>query len=291
MRFIDRTSIFATSTAILLLLSGSAWAATTGTGTVSADIGQLVELTVTDSTIASHTEFTPTSGAETVKYSTSDYLRFSAAKSNVQELLSYGLSVSFTQDSDGSVSTSTVSYQGATVSLVDLVYVSQSSTGSFLPWKVATDTDLTSEGATGWTTHADCGTTTYQGSFSIPSYTNAGVAQSTLTRYYRVCDSGTELYLSASKDLSSADKAIVYTQTSGGSAATAGNYEVAIDGQDYVFYSAASASTVTLRQGSHLALGSSAATADVYALLRAPDGFPAGVMTATVTGTASDIVS
>lgn len=291
MRLVDRKIVFPLTTSLLLLLSGVASGATTGTGTVSADIGQLVELTVTDSSIAAYSEFTPTSGADTVKYSTSDYLRFSAAKSNVQELLSYSLSVSFTKDSDGSESTSTVDYQGTTVSLVDLIYLSQSSSGSFLPWSVRTDSDLTAEGNTGWTNHASCGTMTYQGSLSVASYTNAGVAQSTLTRYYRVCDSGTELYIASSKDLSSADSAIIYTQTSAGSAATAAAYEVAIDGVDYVFYSAASATTVTLRQGVHMALGTTSATGDVYALLKAPDGFPAGVMTATVTGTASDIVS
>lgn len=286
----NRTFPIALATAIVLA-AGPALAATSQTGSVTADVGQLVEITVPDSSIAAFTEFTPTSGSDTVRYSTSDYLRFSNAKSNVQELFSYGLSVTFTYDSDGSQSTTTVAYQGGTATLTDLVHVAQSSTGDFLPWAIVTGSDLTSEGATGWTTHADCGTMQYQGSFSVASYSNAGVAQSALTRYYRVCDSGTELYLGSSKDLSSGDKAFIYTQAAAGSSATAGNYEVAIGGADYVFYSAASATTVTLRQGNHMAFSTSSATADLYALLKFPDGFPAGSFSATLTATANDIVS
>lgn len=273
------------------LVAANAYAATSGTGSVAADVGQLVEITVTDSSIASYSEFTPVSGSETVKVSASDYLRFTNAKSNVQTLWSYGVGVSFVQDSDGSTSTSTVSFQGTTTTLTDLVYLAQSSGGDFLPWKIVTGSDLTSEGNTGWTNHANCGSMVYQGSFSIPYYNNAGAGQTALTRYYRVCDSSTELYVGASKDLSAADSAIIYTQASAGASATAANYEVAIQGTDYVFYSAASASAVTLRQGPHVALASSSAANDVYGLLKFPDGFPAGTFTATVTATTTDIVS
>lgn len=274
----------------LSIAAGHAAGATTGTGTVSADVGQLVEITATDSSIAAYSEFTPTSGSETLKYSTSDYLRFSNAKSNIQELFNYGVSVSFTQDSDGSVSTTTVSYQGTSSTLSDLVYTTQSSSGDFLPASIVTGSDLTGE-SSGWTQHADCAAVTYKGSFSIGYYNNAGVSQTALTRYYAACDSATELYIGTAKDLSSGDKAFIYTQAAAGSSATAGNYEVAIGGQDYVFYSAASATTVTLRQGNHIALGSSSTTQDLYALLRFPDGFPAGSFSVTVTATASDIVS
>lgn len=278
----------------LLLLSlalGPAEGATTGTGTVSADVGQLVEISVSDGTIASYSEFTPVPGSDTVKFSTSDRLRFSNAKSNVQSVFSYGVSVSFVKDADGSTSTSTVAFQGATATLADLVYLSQSASGAFLPYQLVTSADLTGEGATGWTNPSGCGTTTYQGTFVVASYDNSGVAQSATTKFYRVCDSGTEIYVADSRDLSSADLAYAVTTTQTGAGASAESYEVTIGGQDYVFHSAAGASTVTLRQGQHVALGAASTTADAYALLKIPDGFPAGVFTATVTATASDIVS
>lgn len=275
------------------LLATGAEAATSGNGTVSADVGQLVEITVTDASVAL-TEASPTSGQETVARSTTDYLRFSNAKANVQEVWNFGLSVGFTKDADATTTTDgTVSYQGTSKDTRDLLYLAQSSSGSFLPWRLVTPTsgDLTSEGATGWTPHASCGTTTYQGYFTVASYNNAGVAQTALTKYYRVCDSGAEIYISDSKDLSAADAANIYTTAVSGSSATAANYEVAISGVDYVFYSAATATTVTLRQGLHVALGTSSNTGDLYALVATPDGFPAGTVSATVTATASDIVS
>lgn len=276
---------------MLSLALGHAQGATTGTGTVSADVGQLVEVTVSDSTIASYSEFTPVPGSDTVKYSTSDYLRFSNAKSNVQSLLDFSVSVSFLKDADGAASTTTVAYQGVTTTLADLVYVAQSSSGAFLPAQAVTGADLTSEGNTGWTNAAGCGTMGYQGSFSIPYYNNAGAAQTALVKYYRVCDSATEIYVGDSRDLTSGDLAYIHTSTQGGSSASAANYEVSIGGADYVFSSAASAAAVTLRQGQHVALGTSSTASDVYALLKLPDGFPAGVFTATVTATASDVVT
>lgn len=287
---INRNGTGITCLLLLSLALGGAQGATSGTGTVSADVGQLVEISVVDGAIAAYAEFTPVSGADTVKFSTSDLLRFSNAKSNIQELFNYGLSASFVKDADGSTSTTTVAYQGTTVGLVDLVYLSQSSTGDFMPAQIQTGSDLTSEGATGWTTPAGCGTMTYQGSFAIPYYNNAGAAQSALTRYYRVCDSGTEIYVGNSRDLSAADMAYVHTTTQPGASATAANFEVSIGGQDYVFHGASSATAVTLRQGQHVALGTASTTADVYALIKVPDGFPAGLLTATVTATAADIV-
>lgn len=276
--------------AVLVALAPVAQGATSGTGTVAATVGQLVEVTVPDATIASFSSFAPTPGSETVKFSTSDNLRFSNAKSNVQEMLTLTTSVSFVQSSSGATSTTTVSYQGATVTLSDLVLLSQSSSGDFLPWKLV-GTDLTSEGNTGWTTHAGCAAMTYQGSLSVARYTSAGASASAITKYYRVCDSGTEIYVADSKDVSSGDLAYVTTQTAAGSSATAGNYEVTIGSVPYVFSSAGSASAVTLHQGKHLALGSSSTTQDVYALLRFPDGFPAGSFTATVTGAVSQVVT
>lgn len=292
-RSLLRASLLRAPFAVVLALAlalPSAWAATSGNGSVAATVGQLVEVTVTDASIASFSSFTPVPGSDVLKYSTSDHLRFSNAKANVQELLALSASVSFAQASDGSTSTSTVSYQGASVTLTDLVYLAPSSSGNFLPWRLV-GSDLTSEGNTGWTNHAGCAAMTYQGSLSVARFTNAGAAGSTLTRYYRVCDSGTELYLSDSKDVSSGDLAYVTTQTAVGASATAANYEVTIDGVPYVFSSAGSASTVTLQQGKHLALGSSSTTQDVYALLRFPDGFPAGTFTATVTGSVSQVVT
>lgn len=287
----NRTGTGIASLLLLSLAVHGAQAATTGTGTVSADVGQLVEITVVDGAIAAYAEFTPVPGSDTVKYSTSDHLRFSNAKSNIQSLFNYGVSVAFVRDADAVTSTSTVSYQGVTTTLADLVYVSQSAAGAFLPAQVVTGQDLTSEGATGWTNHAGCATTTYQGSFTVPSYDAAGAAQTALVRYYRVCDSATEIYVAETRDVSAGDLAYVYTSAQTGVSATAGNFEVVIGGQDYVFYSAAGATSVTLRQGQHVALGSTSTTSDVYALLRIPDGFPAGVLTATLTATASDIVS
>lgn len=281
----------ATLLALLAVASPAALAANSGSGSGSGRAGQLVEITVTDATIAAFPEFTPVAGQETVKLSTTDYIRFSNGKSNVQSLWDFAAGVSFLDDADGATSTTTVSFQGATTTLSDLVYLSPSSSGTFLPWKVVTGADLTSEGAVGWVSPAACGTMVYQGSFSVPGYDSAGAAQAAATRYYRVCDSGTELYLGTSRDLSSADYASIYTATSAGGSASAANYEVTIAGADYIFHSAASATTVTLRQGAHVARGASQQTSDVYLLLKFPDGFPAGTLTATVTATATDIVS
>lgn len=265
--------------------------ATTGAGTVSADVGQLVEVAVLDGSIAAYAEFTPVPGSDTLKFSTTDHLRFGNAKSNVQSVFAYSVGVSFVKDADGTTSATTLAYQGVTTTLADLVYLSPAATGAFLPAQVATAADLTSEGATGWTNAPGCGTTTYQGVFTIPWYDNAGAAQAPLTKYYRVCDSGTEIYVADSRDLGAADLAYVTTSTQPGAAATAASYEVAIGGVDYVFSSAASATGVTLRQGQHVALGATSTTADVYALLKIPDGFPAGVFTATLTASAADVVA
>lgn len=280
----------ATLTIGLVVSAGIAAGATSDTGTVSADVGQLVEISATDSSISAYTEFTPTSGQETLRFSTSDFLRFSNAKSNIQSLWSYDISVSFTQDSTGATSTTTVAYQGTTTTLSDLVYIAQSASGSFLPWEL-TGSDLTGEA--GWTKHADCASVTYQGSFSIPYYSSTGVAQSALTRYYQVCDTPAEIYVGAGKDLSgvNSDSANLYTAAVSGASATEANYETTIESTDYVFYSAGTATTVKIRQGQHVDLSTSSVTKDAYLLLKFPDGFPAGSFATTLTASASDIVS
>ena len=86
-------------------------------------MGQLVQITVADSSVAQFSEFTPTSNSETAKYSTSDYLQYSNGDSNMQTLWSYAAAVSFLRDSDASTITTSVSYQGTASTLTDLVYL------------------------------------------------------------------------------------------------------------------------------------------------------------------------
>lgn len=276
--------------AAALMIAYPAQAATEDSGTVSSGVDQLVEIEVTDAAIALGSA-TPSSGTATSQYSTADSLVFSNANSNVQAAWDYGISASFTKDADGStVTDGSVSFQGTSVELQDLIHLGQESTGKFLPWLVSTGTDLSGE-TSGWTSHADCADSQYKGSFSVAHFDNTGSKQAAETLYYEVCDSSTELYLDSDKDLSAGDKAIIISQASSGSEATAANYEVAIQGVDYVFYSAADASSVTLRQGRHVDHESDSNSESNFALLEVPNGFPAGSFSVTLTASASDINS
>lgn len=276
--------------AVALFLAYPAQAATTASGEVSGSVDQHVEIVATDGAIALGAA-TPSSGADTVKFSTSDSLVFSNEKSNVQAAWDLDISAALTKDSDGvTVTDGSVSYQGTSSDLQDLIYMGQASSGKFLPWNVATGTDLSVE-STGWTSHADCGVSQFKGSFSVAHFDNAGAKQAAETMYYEVCDSATEIYIGAAKDLSAGDKAIIVSEAVAGSEATAANYELSIQGADYVFYSAADALSVTLRRGHHVDLGADANSESAFALIELPDGFPAGSFAVTVTASASDINS
>lgn len=276
--------------AVALLAAYPVQAATTASGDVSTSVEQHVEIVATDAAIALGAA-TPSSGADTVKFSTADSLVFSNGKSNVQAAWDLDISAALTKDSDGvTITDGAVTYQGTSNNVQDLIYLGQETVGKFLPWNVATGADLSAE-ATGWTSHADCGVSQYKGSFAVAHFDNAGAKQAAETSFYEVCDSGTEIYVGAAKDLSAADKAIIVSQAVEGAEATAANYEVALQGAAYVFYSAADANSVTLRRGHHVDLGADANSESTFALIELPDGFPAGSFAVTVTATASDINS
>lgn len=278
--------------AAALALASVAAAPPSGNGSGSGKLGKKIEVTVEDGSIAPFPFFVPVAGEETVRHSVTDYLRFANGKSNVRALWEYSAALTLVRDDDGTSTSTTVSYQGSTTTLADLALLAQSASGPFTPWEVRTATDLTSEGATGWTNPSGCGTMTYQGTFSILSYSAAGAPQAATTRYYRVCDTATELYVGASRDLSAADYALLSTETSAAASASDANYEVGILGNLYVFYAAPSAASVTIRQGDLVPLSdSSSESRDLYVLLRFPDGFPAGDVSGTITATTSGVIT
>lgn len=246
--------------------------------------GAVFEVTVTDGTIASLGTATPSPGNEVNQFSLTDKLSFANGVSLERALWTHTVAATFTDDQDGSTSSTTVAFQGASATLTDLVFGAQAAAGPFAPFRVRTASDLTGEG--GWTQNSSCGTVTYQGSLSVPSYTSAGTAVAATTYYYQVCDAAAEVYVGATKDLTVGDFAYV-SSTPTLVTTTSTDYEVVLLGLAYVFTSAGSATTVTLDQGRYVPL--TATTVDVYLLLRYPDGFPAGSMAATVTTTGVDI--
>lgn len=246
----------------------------------------VVAVAVTDSTSALGT-YTPTSGTAGAQRTTSDPVAFSNTGSTERQLMVFTATFSFVYKANASIATTTVPYQGVTKSLIDVTYASQSSGGSFLPLRIRTDTDLT--GGAGWTKNSGCGTITYQGSFSIPYYTNAGASQTALTRYYQVCDSN-RIWIDTDKDMSSgADDAWIATIEEPVTT-TQAQQELSISSTTYAFTSAGSATTVTLDQGGYLATPiPTATTISLYPLHAMPDGFPAGTDTITITATSYDI--
>lgn len=258
---------------LVLVLAGRAWSAPS--------------VTVGDASSAL-AAYSPTSGMDGVAYTTSDRMRFSNDGADQRELMVLVPSWSY-QIVDGSVATTSVSFQGTTRPLRELVFLAQASSASFLPVEIRTGTDLT--GQAGWTKSSSCGTVGYQGSFSIASYSNAGVAQTPLVRYYQVCDS-TEIYVDTDIDLSSgADFAYVATTATSTLSTNEADYELVLSGTDYAFASAGSATTVTLQQGKYLPnpILNGVSYVDAYPLYALPDGVPAGCLTTTITATAYDI--
>lgn len=251
--------------------------------------GAVVSVTVVDGS-ASLPEVPPSPGSPAIRHSTSDPVRFSNEGATEPQLVVYSATHSFRYDQDGATSGSSVQHQGVTTPLADNLFVAQSASGAFLPLRVATAADLT--GQAGWTKNAGCGTVTYQGQLSIPWFSNAGVAQTPLTRYYQVCDAGAEVYVDQDKDLATGAD-LAYVTTTQQVLAAEADYEVVVQGVELVFPPAASASAVALQQGrftpSPITSGG-ATTLDSYFLYRFPDGFPAGAVTTTLTATATDIM-
>lgn len=240
------------------------------------------EVVVTDSTIGLVTT-SPTIGSTVVGFSTVDGLTFTNGLSLERALWTQTVALTFTKDDDASTSTTTVSHQGTTTSLANVVYGAQSAVGNFAPFRL-TGSDLTGEA--GWTANAGCAAVVYQGSLAVPSYTSLGAPRSTATYYYQVCDSSEEIYVGASKNLGSADFAYVSSKAT--TALTGeSDYEIVLESVDFVFTSAASAAAVRLDQGTFVPITSTTAT--TYLLYRWPDGFPAGTLGVTVTTAASDI--
>lgn len=260
-------------------LAAVAWLALAG------QAAAIVAVTEVD-TSSSIAEYTPVTGQATVRMTTSDPVSFSNSGSTEREAITLSISHSFRYDSDGTTASS-VTYQGTTSAIADLFWSAQSTTGNFGRFRLVTASDLTSE-TSGWTEHSACGTMTYQGTFSIPYYSNAGVAQTALDRYYMVCDS-TRIWVDTDKNMGSgADSAYLDTLAVSILSAEA-DHEIDLAGVTYLFESAASASSVTLHQGHFVPLG--ATTISNYFLYLFPDGFPAGVTTSTITATALDITS
>lgn len=232
--------------------------------------------------------YAPVSGADGAKLTTSDPLAFTNFGATERQLTAFTAAFSFTYRSNGSTATTTIPYQGVTEALLDLTFAAPSSSGSFLPLRLRTGEDLTGE--PGWTKAATCGTVTYQGALTVPSYSNAGVAQAELTRYYQVCDA-TRIHVGSTKDLTLGDDAWIVTTTRGVTS-TEAEHELAIGGATYVFASAGSATTVTLDQGGYSATPvPTTTTLSLYPLVAIPDGFPAGTHAITITATAFDITT
>lgn len=229
-------------------------------------------------------EFPPSAGSDTVRKGSSP-LRFSNEGATERELVIFTASHVLAYEQGGSASGS-VTFQGEARAMSSLFFAAQSASGDFLPLRVTTAADRTGEA--GWTKHAQCGAVTYQGDLSIAWFTNAGAAQTPLARHYQVCD-GIRIFVDADKDMSSgADFA--YVSTSSQVLAGEADYEITLQGVDFAFTGAGSASAVTLDQARYLgAPVPSATTVDLHPLYRFPDGFPAGVVTTTVTASAQTL--
>lgn len=247
-----------------------------------------VSVTVSDSSSALGT-YAPSSGMDGARGTTSDPVAFSNFGATERQALAFTASFSLAYRGNSSVATTTVPFQGRVVELIDLAHAAQSSSGSFLPLRVRTAADLTGEA--GWTKAATCGVVTYQGSFSVVPYASSGSPQSPIARFYQVCDAS-RIYVGASKDMTlGADDAWMVTVARTVTSAAA-EHELALGGAGYVFFSAASASTVTLHQGLHQAAPvPTASTVSLYPMHVFPDGFPAGTDTITLTATAYDITT
>lgn len=251
--------------------------------------GAVVSVAVVDGS-AALPDVQPSPGSAAVRHSTSDPVRFSNEGATEPQLVVLTAQHSFRWDRDGATSSASVAHQGATTALSDTLFVAQSPSGAFLPLRLGTAADLT--GQSGWTKNAACGAVTYQGRFSVPWFGNDAAAQAPLARYYQVCDAGAEIYVDGDTDLANgADFAHVTTtqQVLPGEA----DFEITIQGTDFAFPPAGSATGVALQQGRFAPspLTSGATTlVDAYFLYRFPDGFPAGAVTTTLTATATDIM-
>ena len=248
--------------------------------------GAIVSVVVVDGSV-SLGEGTPTPGADLVRFSTTDGLRFSNEGATERELVVYSAQHALAYDQDGASREGPVSVQGRTYELSSLLHAAQSPGGAFLPLRVTTQTDMT--GQAGWTKSAGCGTVDLQGSLSIPYHASSGAAQTPLLRYYQACDGNVELYVDADKDMSSgADLAYVSTSPQVLTTPEA-DHVLVLASTHYAFHSV-SGSTVALQQARYLpAPVPSTGTLDLYLLYRFPDGHPAGVTTSTLTATATDI--
>lgn len=246
----------------------------------------VVEVAVEDGRIDLGTE-TPTPGSRTVASSTTDRLRFNNSGSDERAVWTFTASPSLVRDADGATVTGSATFQGATHDLEDLSYGASASDGNFTPWSIVTDSDRTGE-LLGWTSHGDCGLVTYKGSFAIDSFDDTGEAASEITRYYEVCDSATEIYLSENTDFTTGDFAYRSDQATD-SSTTAADYELSVRETTYVFDGADAADNVTIRQGAYVP--ATLTTVDRYALQSYPDGFPAGDLEVTVEVTARNITT
>lgn len=229
-------------------------------------------------------EFAPAAGADAVRKASSP-LRFSNEGATERELMIFTASHVHAYDQGDSASGS-LTFQGQARSLSSLFFAAQSASGNYLPLRVTTAADRTGEA--NWTKHGQCGAVTYQGELSISWFNNTGAAQSPLARYYQVCD-GIRLFVDVDKDMSGgADSA--YVSTSSQVLAGEAEYEITLQGVDFAFTSASSAAAVTLDQARYLpAPVPNPTTVDLHPLYLFPDGFPAGVMTTTVTASAQTL--
>lgn len=244
----------------------------------------VVSVEVADATVTL-AEVQPQAGQPALRWSTSDFLRFTNDGATEPQLVVYTASHLFRYDRDATTSASTVTHQGVATRLSDNAFATPVAAGDFLPLSIVTTTDRT--GQAGWTKHAGCGTVNYQGEMSVPWYSNAGVGQTALLRHYQVCDD-VELYLDTDNSLGDAD--LAYVKTHMRLFVNAQDHLVTIQGVEFAFGSAASATAVTLQQARFTNnYITEPAQLDLHFLYRFPDGFPAGVTTTTLTATATDI--
>lgn len=122
-----------------------------------------------------------------------------------------------------------------------------------MPLELRTARDLTGAPMP-WTSHLDCGVTTYRGLLALP-----GGA----LFHYEACDGATEIYLAPTPDLRRADRALLATVRAPGPQATPEAYEARVGGVSYAFVAAPAADAVVLRQARLVPLGESPVTVEV----------------------------
>ena len=286
------SSVHKVVTTVLLVfaiaLLPAALAATTGTGTVTTTLGEFVEITFTDSTIAAFSATPSSADPGPRAFSTSDGFTVTNLFSNTRGALTYDI----TSATDGSAS-STKQVQGTTHTIADWVYVKLGSGSYFTTYETVGTFDASAASYTapgGFTKDS-------QGTFAIRRYdatTPADGGDGTTTVNW-IYDSGANKYMfdTADKDFSNANgEATVWPiskldETSG--------YTYAVQGNAYAVSSVAGAGSnyvPTVRLGKQADFsGLASVTEDIFLLIDFPSGTPGDTYSVTLTATMSQVTS